>query len=198
MSYTIAAIPTVYRGRKYRSRLEARWAAFFDLLGWKHEYEPYDLGKWSPDFLLTGKTVEGFDTSTLVEVKPHTAFDPDVAAKMADACTERGREDELLLLNVAPILEKGWVQLGYVLCRAPISRPPEWKPASLAWIRNTYTPGFKTDIVYDWQTDEFDYWSSVLSNDGHSYTGMLAPYGEHAMGLWARASNEVQWKGPDA
>jgi len=26
--YWIAAIPTVYRGRRYHSRLEARWAAF--------------------------------------------------------------------------------------------------------------------------------------------------------------------------
>ena len=31
--YQIAAIPTLYRGRQYRSRLEAKWAAFFDLAG---------------------------------------------------------------------------------------------------------------------------------------------------------------------
>jgi hypothetical protein len=32
------AIPAVYRGIEYRSRLEARWAAFFDETGWKHTY----------------------------------------------------------------------------------------------------------------------------------------------------------------
>jgi hypothetical protein len=26
------AIPTIYQGVEYRSRLEARWAAFFDLV----------------------------------------------------------------------------------------------------------------------------------------------------------------------
>jgi len=67
--YRIAAIPTVYRGRRYRSRLEARWAAFFDLLDWKHEYEPFDLGEWMPDFIMR----EGIDC--LVEIKPISAFD---------------------------------------------------------------------------------------------------------------------------
>ena len=48
--YTVKAHPTMYNGVQYRSRLEARWAAFFDLIGWKHEYEPIDLPGWSPDF----------------------------------------------------------------------------------------------------------------------------------------------------
>ena len=34
MNYTIKAIPTTYAGVRFRSRLEARWAAFFDLCGW--------------------------------------------------------------------------------------------------------------------------------------------------------------------
>jgi hypothetical protein len=50
MRYTIKAHPTKYNGVQYRSRLEARWAAFFDLVEWKHEYEPIDLPGWSPDF----------------------------------------------------------------------------------------------------------------------------------------------------
>lgn len=48
--YTVKAHPTMYDGVQYRSRLEARWAVFFDLAGWKHEYEPIDLPGWSPDF----------------------------------------------------------------------------------------------------------------------------------------------------
>jgi hypothetical protein len=81
--HTIAAIPTVYRGRRYRSRLEARWAAFFDRLGMEHEYEPYDLGKWSPDFLLTKRR-------RLVEVKPFIDLDDPTLARMHAACVERG------------------------------------------------------------------------------------------------------------
>ncbi len=34
------AIQTLYHGYRFRSRLEARWAVFFDALGIKWEYEP--------------------------------------------------------------------------------------------------------------------------------------------------------------
>lgn len=64
MSYTIKAIPTVYNHVQFRSRLEARWAAFFDLCGWQWEYEPFDLDGWAPDFMLKGAV------RALVEVKP--------------------------------------------------------------------------------------------------------------------------------
>lgn len=50
------AIETVYSGYRFRSRLEARWAVFFDALGVVYQYEPegYDLdGIWYlPDFWL--------------------------------------------------------------------------------------------------------------------------------------------------
>jgi hypothetical protein len=50
------AIDTIYNGYRFRSRLEARWAVFFDTLGVKYEYERegYDLdGIWYlPDFWL--------------------------------------------------------------------------------------------------------------------------------------------------
>ena len=50
------AIETIYNGYRFRSRLEARWAVFFDALGVKYEYEKegFDLdGMWYlPDFWL--------------------------------------------------------------------------------------------------------------------------------------------------
>ena len=51
------AIDTEYKGYLFRSRLEARWAVFFDACGVKWEYEPegFDLGDgiyYLPDFLL--------------------------------------------------------------------------------------------------------------------------------------------------
>jgi len=52
MEYSIKAIPTKYNGVNFRSRLEARWAAFFDLVNWKWQYEPLDLDGWIPDFLV--------------------------------------------------------------------------------------------------------------------------------------------------
>jgi hypothetical protein len=49
-------IQTEYKGLKYRSRTEARWAVVFDVLGWQHHYEPngFELpsGGYFPDFYL--------------------------------------------------------------------------------------------------------------------------------------------------
>ncbi len=83
IDYSIKAIPTRYRGHLYRSRLEAKWAAFFTLLGWQHEYEPVDFGTWSPDF-----AIKGADGPIYVEVKPITAYDQAVGSKMATAAGE--------------------------------------------------------------------------------------------------------------
>src|SRR5947209_10324782 len=53
---TIHPIETSYMGYRFRSRLEARWAVFFDTLNIVYRYEPegFDLdGKWYlPDFWL--------------------------------------------------------------------------------------------------------------------------------------------------
>ena len=51
--YEITAIPTIYAEVLFRSRLEARYAAFFDFAEWEWEYEPLDLKGWIPDFLVT-------------------------------------------------------------------------------------------------------------------------------------------------
>lgn len=53
----IAAIETKYNGYKFRSRLEARWAVFFDAAGIEYEYEPEgfeldDGTRYLPDFYL--------------------------------------------------------------------------------------------------------------------------------------------------
>jgi len=63
----IRAIETVYSGYKFRSRLEAKWAVFFDTLSIRYEYEKegYDLdGIWYlPDFWMP-------DWNCWVEIKP--------------------------------------------------------------------------------------------------------------------------------
>lgn len=52
----IPAIETHYGGCRFRSRLEARWAVFFDTLGIEWQYEPqgFELpsGRYLPDFLV--------------------------------------------------------------------------------------------------------------------------------------------------
>ena len=64
----IKAIETRYKGYRFRSRLEARWAVFFDALQVEWDYEPegFDLGSagwYLPDFYLP-------DLDVWIEVKP--------------------------------------------------------------------------------------------------------------------------------
>ena len=54
MSLDLNAIDTEYKGYYFRSRIEAKWAVFFDALGWKWDYEiegfSLPSGAYLPDF----------------------------------------------------------------------------------------------------------------------------------------------------
>lgn len=68
----IKPIQTYYNGYHFRSRLEARWAVFFDTEKIKYEYEPegFEFGdgdKYLPDFFLP-------DFEMFVEIKNASAF----------------------------------------------------------------------------------------------------------------------------
>lgn len=58
MSESFKALETRYKGYRFRSRTEARWAVFFDAIGikWDYEKDGYDLGEggglYLPDFWL--------------------------------------------------------------------------------------------------------------------------------------------------
>ena len=88
------AIPTEYAQTKFRSRLEARWARFFDLVGWRWEYEPFDLAGSIPDFALIG-----VDQTALVEVKPVASLGDSIAKEAREkaerAVLASGRRDEI-------------------------------------------------------------------------------------------------------
>lgn len=75
---SIKPIETVYNGYKFRSRLEARWAVFFDAMNIKYQYEPegFDLDGtyYLPDFYLT-------EYEIYVEIKP---FDCSVVHHVGD------------------------------------------------------------------------------------------------------------------
>jgi hypothetical protein len=70
MARTIQALPSKYRGITFRSRMEARWAYYFDLLGcsWDYEPEAFPLpqGNYLPDFWCDFQGGGSF-----VEVKPN-------------------------------------------------------------------------------------------------------------------------------
>lgn len=91
----IKAIETVYNGYRFRSRLEARWAVFFDALGVEYEYEKegYDLGEagwYLPDFWLPGITLRGREKGLWVEIKGQMpTLEEDAKCAALSKATER-------------------------------------------------------------------------------------------------------------
>lgn len=67
---SMVALPSTYQHTLFRSRLEARWAYYFDLIGCKWQYEPEGFalphGNYCPDFLCS----HGSSWSCYVEIKP--------------------------------------------------------------------------------------------------------------------------------
>jgi hypothetical protein len=69
----LRALETRYAGHRFRSRLEARWAVFFDELriAWQYELQGFELSDGSlylPDFFLPG--FDDRERGLWVEVKP--------------------------------------------------------------------------------------------------------------------------------
>jgi hypothetical protein len=86
---TLKAIETRYKGFRFRSRLEARWAVFFDALGisWSYEPEGFELGRagrYLPDFWLP-------DLRMWVEIKPEQpTFNGDAWKKAVELLSFQG------------------------------------------------------------------------------------------------------------
>lgn len=116
------AIPTTYRGIRYRSRLEARWAAFFRFMELHAEYEPLDLEGWIPDFSIG---------SALVEVKPCLTEDEFIEHELryGDYASER----DIILVGVSPVV-LGGEKFG----RLRPKNAKKWRYTSLR-----YCPEFK-------------------------------------------------------
>lgn len=94
---TIKAIETQYNGYRFRSRLEARWATFFDAMGVKYQYESegFQLGNiwYLPDFYL--------DTwDCFFEVKPYFDLARTSVSELAKIDAFARNADTYLLLGL--------------------------------------------------------------------------------------------------
>lgn len=106
---SIKAIETSYAGHLFRSRLEARWAVFFDAMRikWHYEEEGYELpsGRYLPDFRLEGAAVSG-KADLWVEVKgklEHAEFVNLVRAAVELPSNHRGATSpQVLVLGEVP------------------------------------------------------------------------------------------------
>ena len=88
----IKAIPTEYKGIRFRSRLEARWARMFDLMNWQWDYEPLDMEGYIPDFVVRFEYAP-----MLAEIKP--AMTIQELAPLTDKIDRSGWTREVMLLG---------------------------------------------------------------------------------------------------
>lgn len=116
----IKAIPTKYKGYEFKSRIEARWAVFFDSLGlkWEYEKEGYVLSDgtwylpdfWLPDLYMRDKESKG----VWVEVK---GADPTKEEQLKCELFTAGINQPLLLvwgeICVAPNMDENRKGDGY-------------------------------------------------------------------------------------
>lgn len=128
---TLKAIETQYNGYRFRSRLEARWAVFFDKAGIKYQYEPegfevegYDgeVYRYLPDFYLP-------EIGIYAEVKPSADMllnDEDKIAFMID--WEGPLSDGLLILGQIPNVSLAGMPKGNgALARVPVFPLLSWE-----------------------------------------------------------------------
>ena len=187
MKYNINSIPTRYEGVLFRSRLEAKWAAFFDLLDWQWQYEPIDFSGWIPDFALYGE-----QDVVYVEVKPVTVFPGEVAAKIESSrCT-----DEVLIVGQRPFPAKSW---GCTSC--------------VGWLAEVWPPedAGVSERKFLWGEAAFGKWRDGKGKIGFCHTEQLfrdrisGGYdggcfgalddgtGDEVRALWSQACNETAW-----
>ena len=128
----LKAIDTKYAGHLFRSRLEARWAVFFDCLGIHWEYEPEgyvlpDGVHYLPDFRIT--TPSG--ARRWIEIKPaHIKNDPKFAAfaKALEPGDGEGMPSDATHAALASGSPLEWMDKGKTFCPRcgePLDEPLE-------------------------------------------------------------------------
>ena len=135
-------IQTEYKGYLFRSRLEARWAVFFDACGvdWEYEPEGYDLGNgihYLPDFLLHKVQFGGYGSGS--EFSEIRSLYVEVKGQMTQADSEKilafykaGLADGLPAISDTPVLVLGDIPPGATLDErrswvvAESSGPSQW------------------------------------------------------------------------
>ena len=186
----VQGIPTKYAALQFRSRLEAKWARFFDLCGWTWSYEPYDLAGWIPDFALGDKL------QTLVEVKPVMSvleIQPETLTKIENAVSEGSR---VIVLGADPTtwldgsIEDGAPSIGWAIDNGDLH---------FGWTEGNELPGlccmYGAWTNYIW-TFKYDERTCTHPNKCSRVNGgWNVPMDARTMLLtyWRQACNETQW-----
>lgn len=133
----IKAIPVKYKGVTFKSKLEARWAIFFDSLHveWNYELESFELPtKWYiPDFWLP-------EWKVWFEVKPSLASIEE-KTKARELCEATGYT--VLISEGAPSLRWQGTSVSYYKVCPP---PEDYFNEDVEWGRHSGRDG---DIIFD-------------------------------------------------
>lgn len=157
-------IRTEYAVQQFRSRLEATWAAFFDLAGWPWIYEPFDLASYIPDFVLR------FGRQIVTEIKP--ALTLEELHGYTPKLEHCGWSGSMLMLGASPVLDIHAAPglSAFALMARNSADGIGWDPAALA------VRGDRLCIVRrrSWRAN--------------------APERERVTQLWRQAQNRTQWR----
>ena len=181
-------IPTVYQHMRFRSRLEAKWAKFFDLCGWRWSYEPFDLDGWIPDFAI------GDRLQTLVEIKPVMSVDEidettwSKLVRAAEDRAERGLSYKIFVFGADPVqwlssdIQCGAPPIGYTLGNCDIH---------FGWTEGNELPGL-CPMSGGW--DSYT-WHNMLHKAGRVSGGWMVTMDARTMLMryWREACNSTQW-----
>lgn len=172
------AIETTYNGALFRSRLEARWAAMFDLLKWSWVYEPFDGDYYIPDFLIEGTS------PFLVEVRPCVTLKDYEAQTETIKVPKEVFDGDILILGASatPFFPSAYQWFGN---SAGFLFQTEWSVAS--WFRCLHCNGIS--LVHHLQSFH-GYPCGCYDGDHHLspvYLPLLKNY-------WNMAGTQVRWK----
>lgn len=198
------AIPTVFEGIEYRSRLEAKWASFFRKIGWDFTYEPFDGNGYIPDFVVHG------ESPFVVEVKPAVTWDQyeDPLSKIKKGLLGLWDKD-ILIVGINPFPGFDTVQAGYPT--AGLLGEPNGP--NLGLCKECDSGGLcSPEHVSNWWFERAP-WDICQDCGRISITHMMGSYCHRPCGYydgghwgdpvetftlgryWAEATNDVKWKG---
>lgn len=199
------AIPTRYSGVQFRSRLESRWAAFFDLVGWRWEYEPIDLAGYIPDLILN------FESGPLlVEIKPAL-----LAIECNDAC-DKIIKSASEWLGYAPSDENSWTKRTRdcaVLGASPTCGTSAWSAreafgiiSDIGWSGSRWSDLQIRECDHGWTMTSFlGGWGCVRERPRDARRSECGAIGSNdgpmpraIHSIWREAGNRVQWRAPEA
>lgn len=161
-----------YAGVNFRSRLEARWAAWFDIVGLKWEYEPFDTdAAYLPDFLV--------ESRLLCEVRPiqwSNLYDDSelviARAQISEAAAQLHLTPVVLGASIAQ--ERGpSAIIGEIMA-------PDWRDLRAAW-------------AFSWKSRPGEHVVKLDNEvEGHAPLRFVR-CGHDFEKHWKEAGNRVQW-----